>query len=150
MNNPRMRRLSRAEKCGAQRRTHSASPPAGTAECPPERSPAGGHPEVFRPTNSVPAGREEDEKARPRNAAGALHRIVVVGGGAAGLELVTRLGERLGRRRRAQVTLVECARAHLWKPLLREVAAGSLDPGDYEVNYLAQAHWHGSVITSAR
>src|SRR5215469_8224778 len=72
-----------------------------------------------------------------------MHRIVVVGGGAAGSELVTRLGERLGRRRRAQVTLVECARAHLWKPLLHEVATGSLDPGDYEVNYLAQAHWHG-------
>jgi NADH dehydrogenase len=72
-----------------------------------------------------------------------LHRIVVVGGGAAGLELVTRLGDRLGRRSRARVTLVECARAHLWKPLLHEVAAGSLDPGQYEVSYLAQAHWHG-------
>ena len=73
----------------------------------------------------------------------ALHRIVVVGGGAAGLELVTRLGDRLGRRARASVTLVECARTHLWKPLLHAVAAGSLDPGDNEVNYLAQAHWHG-------
>src|SRR5262252_854098 len=73
----------------------------------------------------------------------ALHRIVVVGGGAAGLELVTRLGDRLGRRARASVTLVECARTHLWKPLLHAVAAGSLDPGEYEVNYLAQAHWHG-------
>ena len=72
-----------------------------------------------------------------------LHRIVVVGGGAAGLELVTRLGDRLDRRARARVTLVECARTHLWKPLLHEVAAGSLDPGEYEVNYLAQAHWHG-------
>jgi NADH:ubiquinone reductase (H+-translocating) len=72
-----------------------------------------------------------------------LHRIVVVGGGAAGLELVTRLGERLGRRGRASVTLVESARTHLWKPLLHAVAAGSLDPGEYEVNYLAQAHWHG-------
>ena len=72
-----------------------------------------------------------------------LHRIVVVGGGAAGLELVTRLGDRLGRRSRASVTLVECARTHLWKPLLHAVAAGSIDPGEYEVNYLAQAHWHG-------
>src|SRR5882724_5001122 len=72
-----------------------------------------------------------------------LHRIVVVGGGAAGLELVTRLGERLGRRSRASVTLVDGARAHLWKPLLHSVAAGSLDPGEYEVDYLAQAHWHG-------
>jgi NADH dehydrogenase len=72
-----------------------------------------------------------------------LHKIVVVGGGAAGLELVTGLGNRLGRRRRASVTLVENARTHLWKPLLFEVAAGSMDPGEYEVNYLAQAHWHG-------
>jgi NADH:ubiquinone reductase (H+-translocating) len=73
----------------------------------------------------------------------ALHRIVVVGGGAAGLELVTQLGDRLGRRSRALVSLVECARTHLWKPLLHAVAAGSIDPGEYEVNYLAQAHWHG-------
>jgi NADH:quinone reductase (non-electrogenic) len=72
-----------------------------------------------------------------------LHRIVVVGGGAAGLELITRLGNRLGRRRRANVTLVDYARTHLWKPLLHEVAAGSMDPGEHELNYLAQAHWHG-------
>src|SRR6266403_1040621 len=77
-----------------------------------------------------------------------LHKIVVVGGGAAGLELVTRLGDRLGRRRSsskagASVALVESARTHLWKPLLHEAAAGSMDPGEYELNYLAQAHWHG-------
>jgi NADH dehydrogenase len=72
-----------------------------------------------------------------------LHRVVVVGGGAAGLELVTRLGDRLGRRRRASITLVECTRTHLWKPLLHAVAAGSIDPGEYQVDYLAQAHWHG-------
>src|SRR5437762_9819393 len=66
-----------------------------------------------------------------------LHRVVVVGGGAAGLELATRLGDRLGRGRSssklgAHVTLVECARTHLWKPLLYEVAAGSIDPSEYE------------------
>src|ERR1700692_186352 len=60
---------------------------------------------------------------------GTLHRIVVVGGGAGGLELVTRLGNRFGRRGRAAVSLVECARTHIWKPLLHGVAAGSLDPG---------------------
>jgi NADH dehydrogenase len=73
----------------------------------------------------------------------ALHQIVVVGGGAAGLELATRLGGRLGRRGLARITLVDCARTHLWKPMLHSVAAGSLDPGEYEVNYLAQAHGHG-------
>ena len=72
-----------------------------------------------------------------------LQKIVAVGGGAAGLELVTRLGDRFGRRSRARITLVERAGTHLWKPLLHEVAAGSIDPGEYEVNYLAQAHWHG-------
>src|SRR6202049_4646348 len=73
----------------------------------------------------------------------ALHQIVVVGGGAAGLELATRLGGRLGRRGLALITLFDFARTHLWKPMLHSVAAGSLDPGEYEVNYLAQAHWHG-------
>lgn len=70
------------------------------------------------------------------------HRIVVVGGGAGGLELATRLGDTLGRRGQAQVTLVDRARSHLWKPLLHEVAAGSLDVDDHELDYLAQAHWH--------
>ncbi len=68
--------------------------------------------------------------------------IIVVGGGAAGLQLVTRLGNTLGRRRSAQVALVERARTHLWKPLLHAVAAGSIDPGAHETNYLAQAHRH--------
>ena len=98
---------------------------------------------VGRPGQS-PADAHETASMRPNEPLGdeTLHRIVVVGGGAAGLELVTRLGDRLGRRSRARVMLVECVRTHLWKPLLYEVAAGSLDPGEYEVNYFAQAHWH--------
>ncbi len=71
-----------------------------------------------------------------------LHQIVVVGGGAAGLELATGLGDGLGRRRRAAVTLIDRARSHLWKPLLHEVAAGSMDVDEHELDYLAQAHWH--------
>jgi NADH dehydrogenase len=70
------------------------------------------------------------------------HRIVIVGGGAGGLELATRLGDRLGRRGRAQVTLVERARTHLWKPLLHEFAAGSMDLDHHALPYLAQARWH--------
>jgi len=72
----------------------------------------------------------------------ALHRIVIVGGGAGGLELATRLGDRLGKRNRAHVTLIEKARTHFWKPHLHELAAGSMDLGVYETNYLAQSHWH--------
>ena len=71
-----------------------------------------------------------------------LNRIVIVGGGAGGLELATRLGDRLGRRGRARIILVDCARTHLWKPLLHEVAAGSMDLYEHDLDYLAQARWH--------
>lgn len=73
-----------------------------------------------------------------------LHRIVIVGGGggAGGLELATRLGDRLGRRGLAEITLIDCARTHIWKPLLYEVAAGSLNSHADQLEYLAQAHWH--------
>jgi NADH dehydrogenase len=72
-----------------------------------------------------------------------LHQIVVVGGGAGGLELATRLGNKLGKRGKAAVTLIDKERTHLWKPLLHEIAAGSMDLGVHELDYLAQAHWHG-------
>ena len=71
-----------------------------------------------------------------------MHQIVVVGGGAGGLELATRLGDTLGRRGRARVTLVDRARTHLWKPLLHEFAAGSMDLDHHALPYLAQARWH--------
>jgi NADH dehydrogenase len=69
-------------------------------------------------------------------------RIVVVGGGAGGLELATRLGDKLGRAGSAHVTLVDRSRTHLWKPLLHEVAAGSMDIHQHQLDYLAQARWH--------
>jgi NADH dehydrogenase len=65
-----------------------------------------------------------------------------VGGGAGGLELATKLGDRFGRRKRADITLVECRRTHFWKPHLHELAAGSMDLDVYETDYLAQSHWH--------
>ncbi len=68
-----------------------------------------------------------------------LHRIVVVGG----LELATALGRKLGKKGTASVTLIDKSRTHLWKPLLHEIAAGSMDLGVHEIDYLAQAHWHG-------
>ena len=71
------------------------------------------------------------------------HRIVIVGGGAAGLELATTLGNRLGRKGRAHITLVDKTRTHIWKPKLHEIAAGSMDMSAHEVDFLAQSHWHG-------
>lgn len=71
-----------------------------------------------------------------------MHEIVIVGGGAGGLELATRLGDSLGRKGKANITLIDAARTHLWKPLLYEVAAGSLNSHADQLEYLAQAHWH--------
>ena len=71
-----------------------------------------------------------------------LQRIVIVGGGAGGLELATQLGNTLGKKRLAQITLIDKSRTHLWKPLLHELAAGSMDLDTNKLEYLAQAHWH--------
>ena len=73
----------------------------------------------------------------------APHRIVIVGGGAGGLELATRLGDTLGRQGKAEITLIERKQSYVWKPKLHEIAAGSMDIGDHEVGYLAHAHRHG-------
>jgi len=70
------------------------------------------------------------------------HRIVIVGGGAGGLELATRLGRTLGKRGQAKVVLVDANLTHIWKPLLHEVAAGSLNSSEDELNYVAQAKWN--------
>src|ERR1700746_1438796 len=72
-----------------------------------------------------------------------LHQIIVVVGGASGLELVTGLGDKLGRRKLADVTLIDKSRTHLWKQLLHEIAAGTMDFAVHEIDFLAQAHWHG-------
>ncbi|MGY2170093.1 NAD(P)/FAD-dependent oxidoreductase [Pseudomonas gingeri] len=70
------------------------------------------------------------------------HRIVIVGGGAGGLELATRLGKTLGKRGTASIVLVDANLTHIWKPLLHEVAAGSLNSSEDELNYVAQAKWN--------
>ena len=71
-----------------------------------------------------------------------LHHVVIVGGGAGGLELATKLSDSLGRKGKALITLIDKTKTHVWKPLLHEIAAGSMDPDKHELNYLAQAHWH--------
>lgn len=71
-----------------------------------------------------------------------LHHIVVVGGGAGGLELVTRLGDTLGKRRQAHITLIDANMTHIWKPLLHEVAVGTMDSHEDDLDYLAHARAH--------
>lgn len=70
-------------------------------------------------------------------------RILIVGGGAGGLELATSLGNRFGKKKKAEITLVDANSTHLWKPLLHEVATGALDTGIDEINYRAHGRQHG-------
>ncbi|MBY4677711.1 NAD(P)/FAD-dependent oxidoreductase [Marinobacterium arenosum] len=71
-----------------------------------------------------------------------MHKIVIVGGGAGGLELASRLGRQFGRKRKAEITLIDQNRSHIWKPLLHEVATGSLDTSIDGVSYRAHAAQH--------
>ena len=61
-------------------------------------------------------------------------QIVIVGGGAGGLELAKKLGAKYGRAHH-DIILVDRSHTHVWKPLLHEVAAGSLDANLDEVGY---------------
>lgn len=70
------------------------------------------------------------------------HHIVIVGGGAGGLELATQLGDTLGKSKKVKITLVDQKLTHIWKPLLHEIAAGTMNPNDEETNYYAHAAKH--------
>jgi NADH dehydrogenase len=72
----------------------------------------------------------------------AAHHIVVVGGGAGGLVLATRLGDRLGKHGKARITLIDAGLTHVWKPLLHEIAAGTLSSDVDSVKYLGHATAH--------
>lgn len=85
-------------------------------------------------------------------------QILIVGGGAGGLELARRLGARYGRARH-DIILIDKNRTHVWKPLLHEVATGSLDANLDEVGYRSHCHRWGyrffpgtleSIDTAAR
>jgi NADH dehydrogenase len=68
--------------------------------------------------------------------AGMHYDIVIVGGGAGGLELAARLGRKLGRRAgKERVLLIDRSSYHIWKPSLHEVAAGTLDTHQEGLSY---------------
>lgn len=72
-----------------------------------------------------------------------MHKIVIIGGGAGGLELATQLGKKWGKKGKAEIYLIDANHTHLWKPLLHEVATGALDSGVDELNYQAHGKKHG-------
>jgi NADH:ubiquinone reductase (H+-translocating) len=66
--------------------------------------------------------------------------VVIVGGGVAGLELATTLGRRARRGGGVgKVLLVDADSAHVWKPMLHTIAAGTRDLAQHQTPYLAQA-----------
>ena len=69
-------------------------------------------------------------------------RIVVIGGGAGGLELAVKLARRTRRRTAVGVTLVDQNPTHIWKPLFHEVATGSMNSYHDETSYRMLARKH--------
>src|SRR5690606_11625890 len=68
------------------------------------------------------------------------HRIIIVGGGAGGLELAAKLGRKFGPR---HIFLVDEGVFHIWKPSLHEVASGTLDIHREGLSYAMLAKDHG-------
>src|ERR1700757_1599620 len=68
--------------------------------------------------------------------------IVIVGGGVAGLILATRLGNSLGRRGSARISLVDRSWIHVWKPMLHTFAAGTSNIYQQQLSFLAHARAH--------
>ncbi|MGY4878317.1 NAD(P)/FAD-dependent oxidoreductase [Vreelandella aquamarina] len=71
-----------------------------------------------------------------------IPRIVIVGGGAGGLALATRLGHTLGKKKRAEIVLLDRDATHVWKPLLHELATGVLNSSMDEVDYRGHSSAH--------
>lgn len=71
-----------------------------------------------------------------------LPHIVIVGGGAGGIELAVQLGKTLGKKNLAEISLVDKNLTHVWKPLLHEVAAGTINSHEDELDYFLLSRQH--------
>lgn len=76
---------------------------------------------------------------KARQISSPIPHIVIVGGGAGGSELAALLGKKLGKPGKAAITLVDATLTHLWKPLLHEIASGTMNSYEDEINYFALA-----------
>ncbi|MFT9144442.1 MAG: FAD-dependent oxidoreductase, partial [Acetobacter orientalis] len=69
-------------------------------------------------------------------------RLVIVGGGIAGLALATRLGKSVGRSGKVDITLVDKGFAHVWKPMLHCFAAGTARNENDRITFISHAAGH--------
>ncbi|MDQ2780208.1 MAG: FAD-dependent oxidoreductase [Pseudomonadota bacterium] len=79
------------------------------------------------------------DRSDPASTAARQFEVVIVGGGAGGVELACKLGRSLGPPGRSRVLLVDRSARHIWKPTLHEVAAGTLDANQEGLSYLSLA-----------
>jgi FAD-NAD(P)-binding protein len=91
------------------------------------------------------AGQKRCRRARD------MHRIVVVGGGVAGIVTATHLSRRLTRSKLADILLVDHNLAHVWKPMLHTFAAGTANYTNENISFISHAkrnhfrYWPGEL-----
>lgn len=68
------------------------------------------------------------------------HELVVIGGGVAGMEIASTLARKQDS---LKITLIDRESAHVWKPMLHTIAAGTRDISQQQTSYMAQAHRSG-------
>ena len=83
------------------------------------------------------------------------YQLVVVGGGVAGIEIATSLGRKWRHARRRgqaapEITLVDADFAHVWKPILHTIAAGTRDIAQQDIPFIAQARDCGFAYMPGR
>ncbi|OCG78508.1 hypothetical protein A9G42_03575 [Gilliamella sp. Nev6-6] len=76
-----------------------------------------------------------------------MKKIIIIGGGAGGLELATDLGDKLGKDKQAEIRLIDKNSYHLWKPLLHEFATGVLNEQADKIDYATQGQQHSFQFT---
>ncbi|WP_454887463.1 NAD(P)/FAD-dependent oxidoreductase [Sphingomonas oryzagri] len=74
------------------------------------------------------------------------HRVVILGGGVAGMEIATHLAGRKTPRGSLAITLIDREPAHVWKPMLHTIAAGTSNVSQQETAYVAQARARGFIF----
>ncbi|EDM68769.1 NADH dehydrogenase, FAD-containing subunit [Moritella sp. PE36] len=72
-----------------------------------------------------------------------IPHIVIIGGGAGGLLLATKLGRKQGKQNQAKITLIDSSGHHIWKPLLHKLVGGGLNQPADKLDYRRHGNTNG-------